>query len=761
MPSAKLRERRSSYGTFDQNFSQNELAWDWGANQQQTRVLREAYLDFEMLEGRLFTRVGRQTLVWGKTELFRNQDQFNPLDVGTSGFLNLEESRTPLWALRSIYSFYDVGPLEDVRLEVALNLDEFEPTDLGRCGEPYTVFLVCGKSVGLVAHGTLGIGIAGERRPPSPWSDVKGLQGGARVEWRWDRFSFSVTDYYGYADLPTIKVFNTYSRNVDVTTGRPLDSRGRLLDPNDPNVRTQSLNYGAGNRQFFDVFCSASRGVASQAVPIPGVDLSQECALTLFSSNTPVGGSPLARLLGTVLAGGVNGQLIFNGTLAQVDPTVTAPFLATLNQDPNDVNNTPSGGGAIGISGVLTDQQEALLGCGPYYGRPCAAAGRQLQGMDLFNAEASVLFQAFPQFEKAVSGQPGGPIATRFAGGKVWTLPGAGGPFTTRGRPYDASVDGCVSTTPYGATPPGYCSGAQQELLTAPTDIAGNPLLDPAGELQTYQSEMQALSYNLLYLLAAFGAGSDPNCDVANPITCAFVRGFISATGTQRPEIRAAGTGRYGRRDFSWLSGSELEITYPKRNILGFSTDFAEDVLKTNWGIEFTYVNRADFVDYSSATSSRSSPTYNLTVSVDRPTFINFLNPNRTFLFNSQWFFQYIPRYVHGNAWQASGPLTALGTFTIFTGYFQDRLLTVLTFVHDFKSNSGGVLPLLSYRFTEAFSVALGVSLFYGHAQQWRVPLNPVALRNSGGNYLQRSAYPGLSALAQRDDIFFTIRYSF
>ncbi len=766
VPSAALRARRGSYGDFDQNFSENELALDWGAGQQQTKVLREAYLDFELLDGRLFTRLGRQTIVWGKTELFRNQDQFNSLDLGTSQFLNLEESRIPSWSLRSIYSFYDVGPLEDVRLEVALNLENFEPSDLGRCGEPYTIFLVCGKSVGLVAHGLLGIGIAGERRPPSPYTDISGLQGGVRLEWRWDRFSFSITDYYGYSDLPTAKNFNVYSRKVDPVTGQPLDVRGLPLNANDPNVKTQSLNFGAGNRQFFDVFCSASIGVAGNALPIPGADLSKECALTIFSSQTVIPGvGPVARAIGAVLAGGIGGQAVLNGTLAQVDPTLTPPFLATLNVDPNDVNNTPSGGGAFGISGVLTDQQEALLGCGPFYGRPCSAANpNAVQGIDLFNTEASVLFQDFPMFEKNLQGQPGGPVGTRYAGGHVLTLPGAGGPFTALGRPYDPRVDGCVSTTIDGAAPAGYCSGAQQELLSAPTDVNGDPLVDPlTGQQLTFQSEMQALSYNLLQLLAAFGKAGDPTgpCQVDQPATCSFVRAFFSATGTQRPELKAAGNGQYGRRDFSWLSGTELDISYRKRNVLGLSTDFAEDVLKTNWGIEFSYVSAADFIDASSPSNSRSSPTYNLTVSVDRPTFINFLNPNRTFLFNSQWFFRYIPNYVHGNAFNDSGPLTALGTFTIFTGYFQDRLLTVLTYVHDLKSNSGAVLPLLSYRFSEAFSVALGVSVFYGKPAQFRIPLNQVALRNDGGDFKERTAYPGLSALAERDDIFFTVRYSF
>jgi len=82
----------------------------------------------------------------GKTELFRTTDQFNPADLALATLPDLEEARIPLWSIRGVYSFYSVGPLEDVRLELAANLDDFEPSDIGRCGEPFTVFAACNKT---------------------------------------------------------------------------------------------------------------------------------------------------------------------------------------------------------------------------------------------------------------------------------------------------------------------------------------------------------------------------------------------------------------------------------------------------------------------------------------------------------------------------------------------------------------------------------------------------------------------------------------
>jgi len=400
VPSAALRAIRNQFDSFDQNFSQNQLAWNRGASQD-TYEFKEGYLDLEMLDGRLWFRLGKQDVVWGKTELFRNQDQINPVDLGRTTLGSLEDTRIPLWLARAVYNFYNVGPLEDVRLELVANLGNFMPNDLGRCGEPYTVFLVCGKSVGLVSHGLIGIALAGEIRPPSVWDDLSGLQSGARVEWRWDRFSFALSDYYGYDYFPTANNFNTYSRAVDPLTGHPLDSQGHTFGPNPNNVTgsaaisEQALLNNAGNRQFFDVFCSATVGVASGLVPLPGLDLSNECALTLFSSQQKVLGIPIASLFGIILANqGGGGSAILNLLVQIIKPGAHSPTLAPLNQVPG----APAG---LGLNSVLTVQQQALLGCGPFYGTNCLS-----QGIGLFNPEASGLVQSFPIFE------PGDPVAT-------------------------------------------------------------------------------------------------------------------------------------------------------------------------------------------------------------------------------------------------------------------------------------------------------------------------------------------------------------
>ena len=71
---------------------------------------------------------------------------------------------------------------------------------------------------------------------------------------RWNAFSFAIMDFYGYDDAPSLRLFNSFERKVDVRTGRPLDSLGRPLTPDN------ALAFTSGNRQAFDFGCLCRKG---------------------------------------------------------------------------------------------------------------------------------------------------------------------------------------------------------------------------------------------------------------------------------------------------------------------------------------------------------------------------------------------------------------------------------------------------------------------------------------------------------------------
>ncbi len=742
-PSAALLRRIDEFDDFDQNFRQSDLEWNHGASQDEYE-LKEAYIDAELFDGRLWIRAGKQNVVWGKTELFRTTDQMNPIDIGLASLPSLEESRVALWAFRATWSAYEIGPLEDVRLEVAVNLDDFEPIDTGRCGEPYTVWLICAKSTGLWAHGALGAGIAGEIKPPDPWDDIAGLEFGARIEFRWGRFSVAITDFYGFDDVPAIELFNEYERKVDPQTGRPLAGDGSRL------TASNALLGAAANRQGFDVGCAASQGFGQRAllalVGGSGIvpDISDRCLGDVVNLRDPVTlitnllGPPIGivgevpNVIGAVLAGQTAGNLILEGALNGLDAALisfvgmTLPQrLAPLNRDAasdgalgGGLFGTNCPGGAIGLvlcpalsddnlSFYLSDAQEALLGCGPFYGTDC-----DVQGIDFFHTEASVLLQAVPGFED-------NPVATRFVDGRLVMLPGSRGP----GDPgYDVRVDG---------TP-------------------------PAG----FRSEMAAVSFNAMQAIAVLGiAEGDTACNLLDVSTCAAVRAFVALTGSQRPELRSGGNGAYGRRDFTWHGGGQALIRYDRRNVFGVSFDFPEDRTKSNWSFEFTWVEDQTFASNTSEDLLQKADVLNLTISADRPTFVNFLNANRTIFLNSQVFFRYIPD--HDSSFDTNGPLSILATLAIVTGYYQDRLLPALVLVHDFWSASGGAIFQTTYRINEAFSITAGLLAFYGKPENNRIPRHPIQLFDTQTEFDVGTRFDGLSAISERDEIFLTLRYTF
>jgi hypothetical protein len=1084
------------------NIDQRDRSWNRGAAQRFNKELKEAYFDIEVMDSRLWMRLGLQNIVWGKTELFRTTDQFNPQDLALASLPSLEESRVALWSARFVYSLYSVGPLEDVRAEFAFNFDHVQPADLGACGEPFTPDVVCGVTTGFWAHDALGVGIAGVDNPPDPWQDISGLEVGGRIEWRWDRFSFAVTDFYGYDDFPYPDAIFFYERNVDPYTGRPLIARspqdalgvygrcaapattadqvgpnplttaspadpvnhynttyashplsvtatgavatvaallpefvqyrgglGRDPDclrpgaapggvsafstPDDPTRTTDSYNvvdpvtgevtnvpvsladtYALANhhanQQAFAWICSATTGIAAT------LDATS-CAWTVFASPVPfttTGGNQdrFSELLAAILAGEPSGtgsegflQTVVTNTKGspstafQVFRPVPLASLNMLFNDPNAAPGSPGywdvnqdgvinrlGSAACngqdpnaycdlqGFDGIdgrslnmrtrpdagyaqfvtldksLTNEQRSLLGCGPFWGIRCDSSVNgpltnpqrgvangtkgglwyaQVGGLDFLNMEASALVQAWPGFDGTPENntvastvpQPGtvnfvgGPICTRFVEGVgAIKLPGCRGVkhlwvvHDDAGAPvgvnvefdvgYLPQIDGCVlghqiDSDVYGQDIPVRIVGQQDPRLAQQLELCsrsrvrkpvpgmvttpGNPdvcadgsqpvgvpgfsvcdaqtvtleqlplihplagciasaVADPgggcnswfrrdlpsdflAGNGQMFQNELAAFSWNFLVFLTITSCqfnttdldgedhkrpdGADPNdptpieldrecyypaqpyapdrCSVNAPQFCSNVKGFLSAAGNTARTILAGGNESYGRRTFLWHSGGEVVLRYQRRNVLGFSTDFAEDVSKTNWGVEFTWIDRNNFLDTASPSGITDSGTLNLTLSVDRPTFINFLNPNRTFFFNTQWFFNYIPGYK--NTFTFNGPVNVLFTFAFFTGYFQDRLNPQLVSVFDFNSRSGGLLPSLQYRFTESFSATIGINWFFGRTELVDVPVRGFApdANQAGQNAYRAGVDNLLSLIRRRDEVYLRIRWTF
>ncbi|HXV77294.1 MAG TPA: hypothetical protein VD788_13330, partial [Candidatus Polarisedimenticolaceae bacterium] len=301
-----------------------------------------------------------------------------------------------------------------------------------------------------------------------------------------------------------------------------------------------------------------------------------------------------------------------------------------------------------------------------------------------------------------------------------------------------------------------------------------------AGTAQIFKNELAAVSWNFAMGLVVTsactsdeGRGSDPECfdpehpwvldkcSFNQPQFCKKIKEFFELGGVQRNTLRAAGNPRFGRRTFLWHSGSEIVLTYDRRNVVGFAMDFPEDLSKTSWGVEFTWFDSIPVYDASEFDSLSYVDTFNLTISIDRPTFIHALNPNRTFFFNTQWFFRYLANYSSGMG--PGGAFGVLFTNTVSTGYFQDRLNPSLVTIYDFDSRSGGVLPALQYRISDSLSAAVGLGIFFGRTQLMEMGINPFrfATNRAGPNAYKDSTDPFLSSVRSRDEIWLRLRWTF
>jgi hypothetical protein len=91
---------------------------------------RELYADG--IIGDWWIRLGKQQIVWGKTDFFRLQDVLNPVDFGQHFFFDsFEDIRIPQWMLSIQYKAGNFGPLTDNAFQFVWNFDEYKGIGLG------------------------------------------------------------------------------------------------------------------------------------------------------------------------------------------------------------------------------------------------------------------------------------------------------------------------------------------------------------------------------------------------------------------------------------------------------------------------------------------------------------------------------------------------------------------------------------------------------------------------------------------------------
>jgi hypothetical protein len=105
--------------------------------------IRELYVDASIAYDNgheLGFRVGRQQVVWGRTDLFRILDVINPVDFSRHNIYDeLEDIRIPMGIFNMEYRAGATGAFEDLNLQGIYKFENFRPNNLGQGGEPYAI----------------------------------------------------------------------------------------------------------------------------------------------------------------------------------------------------------------------------------------------------------------------------------------------------------------------------------------------------------------------------------------------------------------------------------------------------------------------------------------------------------------------------------------------------------------------------------------------------------------------------------------------
>lgn len=105
--------------------------------------IREAYVKktFALDDQRsVFVKIGKQQVVWGRTDLFRVLDVINPVDYSRNNIYDeLEDIRIPMWMVQAEYRMGGSESMQERNLQVVWNFDQFRANNLGQCGSPNVI----------------------------------------------------------------------------------------------------------------------------------------------------------------------------------------------------------------------------------------------------------------------------------------------------------------------------------------------------------------------------------------------------------------------------------------------------------------------------------------------------------------------------------------------------------------------------------------------------------------------------------------------
>ncbi|MCY1339823.1 hypothetical protein D9M69_257220 [compost metagenome] len=187
--------------------------------------IRELYVDFDndLPNGDILSwRLGKQQVIWGRTDLFRVLDVINPVDYSRNNIYDeLEDIRIPMWIAKADWRMGANEVFDDLNLSFVWNFDKFRPHNLGQCGTPNSILDAgCffrgmnnlwenGGTVANFAGGAVatdfGPGQIGIRKAHMPSWSLSNTQFGLKLEGVYGDFGFSLNALTYRSQLPSLR----------------------------------------------------------------------------------------------------------------------------------------------------------------------------------------------------------------------------------------------------------------------------------------------------------------------------------------------------------------------------------------------------------------------------------------------------------------------------------------------------------------------------------------------------------------------------
>ncbi len=157
--------------------------------------------------------------------------------------------------------------------------------------------------------------------------------------------------------------------------------------------------------------------------------------------------------------------------------------------------------------------------------------------------------------------------------------------------------------------------------------------------------------------------------------------------------------------------------------MLGGSTDFYSEKLKSAFRVEFAWTTGEEFPNTLRPELYSESNVIRWVVGWDRPTFIPFLNKNRSFLISAQLFGQHLLDHEleagpFGKVGIPDWENNVVGTL-LFKGFYKnDQVSPQLLMAYDTKAHAGTVSPSIDWLISDSWRFVIAANLKFGTGAQ-------------------------------------------